>query len=53
MDKFVIKKRRHEVSGEGEERDESGCVSEKDLAIPTTSKIINFKKRQEKSLLLG
>ncbi|XP_068237172.1 protein FAM200B-like [Palaemon carinicauda] len=37
MDNFVIKKRGHEVSGEGEEKDESEFVSETDLAIPTTT----------------
>ncbi|XP_064096477.1 zinc finger BED domain-containing protein 5-like [Macrobrachium nipponense] len=48
-DKFVIKKRRHEVSGEGEERDESGCVSEKDLAIRTTSKSTSKKGKKNRS----
>ena len=51
MDKFVIKKRRHEVSGEGEERDESGFVSEKDLAIPTTSKSTSKKGKKNRSYL--
>ncbi|XP_068219683.1 zinc finger BED domain-containing protein 5-like [Palaemon carinicauda] len=45
MDKFVIKKRRQEVSDEGEERDISGIMSEKDLAIPTTSKSTSKKPR--------
>ncbi|XP_068229494.1 zinc finger BED domain-containing protein 5-like [Palaemon carinicauda] len=51
MDKFVIKKRRHEVSGEGEERDESGFVSKKDLAIPTTSTSTSKKGKKNRSYL--
>ncbi|XP_068219693.1 zinc finger BED domain-containing protein 5-like [Palaemon carinicauda] len=46
MDKFVIKKRRQEVCDEGEERDISGIISEKDLAIPTTSKSTSKKARK-------
>ncbi|XP_068240084.1 SCAN domain-containing protein 3-like [Palaemon carinicauda] len=51
MDKFAIKKRRHEVSGEGEERDENGLVSEKSLAIPTTSKSTSRKGKKNRSCL--
>ncbi|XP_068232182.1 SCAN domain-containing protein 3-like [Palaemon carinicauda] len=53
MDKFVIKKRRHEVSGEGEERDESGFVREKDLAIPTTSKSTSKIGKKNHSYLIN
>ena len=52
MDKFVIKKRKHGDSGEGEEGNESRSMSEKDLAIPTATKSTS-KKKQEKSLLFG
>ncbi|XP_068237211.1 protein FAM200B-like [Palaemon carinicauda] len=50
MDKFVIKKRRHEVSGEGKKKEESGFVSEKDLAIPT-SKSTSKKAKKNRSYL--
>ena len=49
MDKFVIKKRKHGDSGEGEEENESRC--KKDLAIPTANKSTSKKSRKNRSYL--
>ena len=51
MDKFVIKKGKHDDSGEGEERNENGNVIEKDSAIPITSKSTSKKGKKNRSYL--
>uniref|UniRef100_A0A0P4VZP1 Uncharacterized protein n=1 Tax=Scylla olivacea TaxID=85551 RepID=A0A0P4VZP1_SCYOL len=51
MDKFVIKKRKHGDSGEGEEGNESRSTSEKDLAISTANKSTSKKSRKNRSYL--
>ena len=51
MDNFVIKKRKHGDSGEGEEGNESRSTSEKDLAISTANKSTSKKSRKNRSYL--
>ena len=51
MDKFVMKKRKHGDSGEGEEGNESKSMSEKHLAIPTANKSTSKKSRKNRSYL--